>query len=72
MTKFIKGQMVVSKHKEYYPLMRGQLIINKVVECPQWPLYKCNDMAGTKYEFWEYELETQYQHDKRIGLLSKT
>ena len=71
MSAFIKGQMVVPKYKEYYPLMKGQLIINKIVECAQWDLYKCNDMVGTKYEFWEYELETQFQQDKRLGLLNK-
>lgn len=71
MDKFIKGQMVVPKNKGGFPLMTGQLIVNRVAPGFNIPLYECNDMVGKEYAFWEFELETQYKQDKRLGLLNK-
>ena len=71
MSTFHKGQLVVPDNKRYYPLMKGQLLITEVLDFEDVPLYKCTDTVGTEYEFWEYELETQYQQDKRVGLLNK-
>ncbi len=71
MDKFTKGQMVIPKSRYKFPMMVGQLTINSVDPKFCTPLYACTDRKNTKYEFWEYEIETQFQHDKRSGLLSR-
>lgn len=74
--KFKIGQLLRPINKDNYPLMVGMLQVQDGIRQLHWngtilPLYECTDTAGKLYEFWEYELETQYQHDKRMGLLSR-
>ncbi|RLI66805.1 MAG: hypothetical protein DRO67_00080 [Candidatus Asgardarchaeum californiense] len=67
--KFEVGNLVRSV--EYFPLMMGALTIKEINTDYTPTLYHCTDMVGNQYTFYEEELETQYQHDKRFGLLNK-